>query len=189
LEKKMNKSQIRQTVMVAVFTALISAGSYVAVPIGPVPIVLTNFFVLLSGLLCGFRIGLYSTAAYVLLGILGLPVFAGGSGGFAVLAGPTGGFLIGYLLTASSAGLIYKPSEGAGTSSKIGLASLAGLIAGILVYLPGVPWLKMNLELSWGKAFQLGMLPFIPGDLLKIVAAVALTITLRDRFSDFLKAE
>ena len=90
----MNKLQIRTTVLTAVFTALIAAGAYIAVPIGPVPIVLTTFFVLLSGLLGGFRIGLYSVGVYLVLGIMGLPVFAGGAGGFAVLAGPTGGYLI-----------------------------------------------------------------------------------------------
>ena len=71
----MNRQQIRRTVLTAVFTALIAAGAYAAVPIGPVPIVMTSLFVILSGLLGGFRIGLYSTAAYLLLGILGASCF------------------------------------------------------------------------------------------------------------------
>ena len=185
----MNRIQIRRTVLTAIFTALIAAGAYAAIPIGPVPIVLTTFFVLLSGLLGGFRIGLYSTAAYLLLGILGLPVFAGGAGGFAVLIGPTGGYLAGYLLAASTAGLLYRPGKNSSHTKKIILAGLAALTGSIMIYIPGVPWLKMALGFDWNKALQAGMLPFIPGDILKAAAAVALAVTLKDRFNNFLKDE
>lgn len=185
----MNKMKIRRTVLTAVFTALIAAGAYAAVPIGPVPIVLTTMFVLLSGLLGGFRIGLYSTAAYLLLGVLGLPVFAGGAGGFAVLTGPTGGYLIGYLLAAAAAGLIYRPAEGSSLTVRILLTSAAALIGSILIYIPGVPWLKISLGMDWHRAMQAGMIPFIPGDLLKIFAAAVLAVILKERFHDFLEAE
>ncbi|OQY32242.1 MAG: BioY family transporter [Spirochaetaceae bacterium 4572_59] len=185
----MNKIQIRRTVLTAVFTALIAAGAYAAVPIGPVPIVLTTMFVLLSGLLGGFRIGLYSSAAYLLLGVLGLPVFAGGAGGFAVLLGPTGGYLFGYLPAASAAGLIYRPAEGSALPLRILQAATAVLVGSILIYLPGVPWLKISLGMEWSRAIQAGMIPFIPGDLLKAVAAATLAVSLKDRFQDFLKDE
>jgi len=185
----MDKTRIRRTVMTAVFTALIAAGAYVAVPVGPVPIVLTTMFVILSGLLGGVRIGLSSVLAYILLGAMGLPVFAGGAGGFAVLAGPTGGYLLGYVLAAAAAGLIFRPREDSSKAVCILLAGAGALTAAILIYLPGVPWLKWNLNMDWPKALQAGMIPFIPGDLLKTAAAVALALPLKDRFSAFLKAE
>jgi biotin transport system substrate-specific component len=185
----MNKTQIRRTVLTSVFTALISSGAFVAVPIGPVPIVLTTLFVTLSGLLGGFRIGVTSVIAYLILGILGLPVFAGGAGGFAVLTGPTGGYLIGYLLAASFAGLIFRPGNSNSRPVIFLLAAAAALTAAVSIYIPGLLWLKLSLGLEWEKALNLGIIPFIPGDLIKAAAAVALTIPLKDRFVSFLKDE
>lgn len=183
----MNKNQIRRIVLTAVFTALIAAGAYAAVPVGPVPIVLTTLFVVLSGLLGGFRIGVSSVSAYLILGILGLPVFAGGAGGFAVITGPTGGYLIGYLLAAAAAGLIFRSGKKNSKILVILLASLAALMAGVVIYVPGLFWLKLSLDLEWAKALKIGMLPFIPGDLIKTIAAIALAIPLKERFVSFLK--
>lgn len=185
----MNKIQIRRTVLTAVFTALIAAGSYAAVPVGPVPIVLTTLFVVLSGLLGGFRIGISSVLAYLTLGILGLPVFAGGAGGFAVIAGPRGGYLIGYLLAAASSGLIFRPGKKISKTLLILMASSASLIAAVVIYIPGLFWLKLSLGLDLGKALQLGLLPFIPGDLIKTAAVIVLVVSLKERFVFFLKDE
>jgi len=183
----MNKTQIRRTVLTSVFTALISAGAFAIVPIGPVPIVLTTLFVTLSGLLGGFRIGVISVIVYLILGILGLPVFAGGSGGFAVLTGPTGGYLIGYLLAAAFAGLIFRPGKSNTRPVLILLAIAAALTAAVSIYIPGLLWLKLSLGLEWKKALNIGFFPFIPGDLIKASAAVVLAISLKDRFISFLK--
>ncbi len=185
----MNKKQIRTTVLTAVFTALIAAGAYIAIPIGPVPIVLTTFFVLLSGLLGGALIGLYSVGMYLLLGVLGLPVFAGGAGGFAVLAGPTGGYLIGYLLASVTAGLLYRSSKKTPLALKGILVAAAALIGAVMVYIPGLPWLKYSLSMEWTRALQIGLIPFIPGDILKAAAAAALGFTMKERFRMFLEAE
>ncbi len=89
-------SQLRMTVFASLFAALMAAGAYLSIPIGPVPIVLQNMFVLLAGLLLGNRWGLASVAVYLLAGVCGLPVFAGGLGGIGRIVGPTGGYLIGY---------------------------------------------------------------------------------------------
>jgi len=183
----MNKTQIRRTVLTSVFTALISAGAFAVVPIGPVPIVLTTLFVTLSGLLGGFRIAVTSVMVYLILGILGLPVFAGGAGGFAVLTGPTGGYLIGYLPAAAFAGLIFRPGKSKTRPVIILLAAGAALTAAVSIYIPGLLWLKLSLGLEWEKAFNIGIIPFIPGDLIKAAAAVALAIPLKDRFVSFLK--
>ncbi len=185
----MNKIQIRRTVLTAVFTALIAAGAFIAVPVGPVPIVLTTLFVVLSGLLGGFRIGVTSVFIYLLLGILGLPVFAGGAGGFAVITGPTGGYLFGYLLSAALAGLIFRTGNESSKKIIVLLVSAAALAGAAIIYVPGLFWLKLTLGMEWGKALKVGILPFIPGDILKTIAAIALSLPLKERFVFFLKGD
>lgn len=183
----MNKIQIRRTVLTAVFTALIAAGAYAIVPVGPIPIVLTTVFVILSGLLGGFRIGVSSVITYLLLGILGLPVFAGGAGGFAVIAGPGGGYLLGYLLAAAVAGLIFRPGKKISKTLLLLMVSIASLIAAAVIYIPGLFWLKLNLGLEWRETLKIGIFPFIAGDLIKTAAVVAIAIPLKERFVSFLK--
>ena len=112
---------LRMSVFSALFSALIIVGAYLKIPVGPVPIVLANFFVLLAGVLLGPKWGAASVGLYLLLGVVGLPVFAGG-GGIAYLTGPTGGFLIGYLPAAFLAGVIsggkIPESETPGSASR-----------------------------------------------------------------------
>jgi len=82
------------------FTALICAGAYLSIPIGPIPLTLGNFFVILGALLLGPGWGGLSAVLYVVIGSLGFPVFSGGRGGLAQLVGPTGGYLFGYIVGA-----------------------------------------------------------------------------------------
>jgi len=185
----MSKDKIRRTVLSAVFTALIAASSFFTIPVGPVPIVLTTLFIVLSGMLGGPWIGLSSVATYIILGIIGLPVFAGGTAGIAKLMGPTGGFLIGYLIAAPAAGFIFSPKENSSRGFRIYLAVQAALIAGALIYLPGLPWLKYSLSMDWPSALQAGLMPFIPGFFIKSAAAAVLGFSLKGRFLDFLKSE
>ena len=171
----MNSSnQLRLTVYASLFAALTAAGAFMAIPIGPVPIVLQNFFVFLTGLLLGTRWGLASVSVYLLAGALGLPVFAGGTGGIGRFVGPTGGYLIGYLPAVWIIGWI------AGRGKHRPLFDLFGMICGALtVYLFGVPWLKALTGMSWAKALSVGMIPFLVGDALKIAAAVPVAKALR----------
>lgn len=174
----MQSTSLKYTVLAALFAALTAVGGYIAVPIGPVPIVLANLFVMLAGLLLRPKWAFSSMGIFLFLGIIGLPVFAGGRSGFAVLLGPTGGFLSGYLLAVLLISLICmigKPSL---------LRDSAAVFAGIAaVYLLGVPWLKINMGFDWNKALSLGMLPFIPGDLLKGAAAVFIAKNLRPQIN------
>ena len=170
---------------VALFAALTAAGAFIAIPIGPVPIVLQNLFALLSGLILGPVMGSAAVGLYLLAGILGLPVFAGGTGGLARFAGPTGGFLVGYLLAALSAGIIIgKPDVNIKPSlPRIIAAVIIGLL---IVYVPGVVWLKFSRDLSWTRALMAGFVPFIIGDVLKGIAAVLIAPRLRRTAADFL---
>ena len=104
--------KLRWIVLASLMAALTGVGAYIHIPIGPVPIVLSTLFVLLSGLLLGSRWGLASIALYLLVGAIGMPVFAGGKGGFAHFFGPTGGYLLGFALSAWVTGFISERSRG-----------------------------------------------------------------------------
>jgi len=168
------ENQLRMTVYAALMAALIAAGAFMSIPIGPVPIVLQNFFVLLTGLLLGPRWGTGAVGVYLLAGVCGLPIFAGGLGGLGRIFGPTGGYLVGYLPATAAVGIISR-SFGKRTAG-----DLAALIAGsLIVYACGVPWLKFVTGMAWGKALAAGMLPFLPGDALKVAAAIPVARSLR----------
>ena len=169
--------------LTALFAALTAAGAFIAIPVVPVPIVLQNLFAILSGLILGPVMGGAAVGLYLLAGIFNFPVFAGGAGGIARFAGPTGGFLVGYLLAAFTAGLIAgKPS----LSCKISLPRLIlAVIAGLIViYVPGVIWLKVSRNLDWARALMIGFVPFIVGDILKGIAAVFIVPRLRKIAAD-----
>jgi len=166
--------QLRMTVYSALMAALTAAGAFIAVPIGPVPIVLQNMFVFLTGLLLGSRWGLASVGVYLLAGAVGLPVFSGGTGGLGRFVGPTGGYLIGYLPAVFIIGLIAER-----TGRRPVTDIMAALCGAVVVYLFGVPWLKTVTGMSTAKALMAGMFPFLPGDAIKIAAAVAAARVLR----------
>lgn len=164
--------QLRMTVHASLMAALIAAGAYISVPIGPVPIVLQNMFVLLAGLLLGSRWGLAAVGVYLLAGACGLPVFAGGTGGIGRFAGPTGGYLLGYLPAVFVTGLMAKYEK---TSLDI-----IGMIFGtLIIYSSGVTWLQTITGMAFSKALAVGMYPFLIGDALKIAAAVVIAKTIR----------
>ena len=160
-------NELRMTVLSALFAALIAVGAFIAIPIGPVPIVMQNFFVLLTGLLLGPRWGLIACGVYLLAGALGLPVFAGGTGGIGRFFGPTGGYLLAYLPAVFLTGWISQNKKKA-----VVWDSLAMIMASIVIYALGVSWLKVSTGMTWSKSLAVGMLPFLIGDVLKIIAAV-----------------
>ena len=175
-------NSLRLSVFAALFTALIVVGAYLKIPVGPVPIVLANFFVILAGAVLGTRWATASVGLYLLLGVLGLPVFAGG-GGIAYLTGPTGGFLLGYLPAAALAGLLTHLRK------RNTLIDLLGLVAGALaIYVLGVPWLKYALEMSWPESLAAGMLPFLVGDAIKVAGALVIVGLLRKRLPELFAA-
>ena len=166
--------QLHMTVYAALFAALTAVGAYLAIPVGPVPIVLQNLFVLLTGLLLGSRWGVAAVGIYLLAGACGLPVFAGGMGGIGRLIGPTGGYLLGYLPAVYLIGLISEKSD------KRAVFDVLAMICGsIIVYACGVTWLKVLSGMSWSKTLVLGMYPFLIGDALKIAVAVPVAKVLR----------
>ncbi len=169
-----DSNQLRMIVFASLLAALMAAGAYLAIPIGPVPIVMQNMFVFLAGLLLGSRWGLASVAVYLLAGACGLPVFAGGMGGIGRLVGPTGGYLIGYLPAVFLVGYISAKATG-----RIGYDVLAMICGTVVLYACGVTWLKILTGMTWSKALTVGMFPFLIGDALKIAAAALIAKALR----------
>ena len=169
-----SSKQLRMTVYASLFAALTAVGAFLAIPIGPVPIVLQNMFVYLAGLLLGARWGLASVGVYLLAGACGLPVFAGGLGGLGRLIGPTGGYLIGYL---PAVFLIGKISER--VQPRMVYDVLAMICGTLVLYACGVSWLKIVSGMPPAKALAVGMYPFLIGDALKIAAAAVIARALR----------
>ncbi len=168
-----DRSRIRMMVYTALMAAMTAAGAWIAVPIGPVPIVLQNLFVFLAGLLLGSRWGTASVAVYLLAGACGLPVFAGGMGGIGRFAGPTGGYLVGYLPAVFLLGLISEKRPGV-------LFDVIGMIlATVVIYGVGTAWLHTLTGMTWPKTLAVGMIPFLPGDAVKIIAAAGIARALR----------
>jgi biotin transport system substrate-specific component len=167
-------SQLHLTVYASLMAALTAVGAFIAIPIGPVPIVLQNFFIILTGLLLGSRWGLASVGIYLLAGVCGLPIFAGGTGGIGRLIGPTGGYLLGYLPAVFLMGMISEKEE-----NRIVRDVAAAVCGTLVVYACGVTWLRILTGMTWAKAFAVGMFPFLLGDALKIAAAVPVAKTLR----------
>jgi len=181
----LQREQLRMTVYASLLAALIAVGSYISVPIGEVPIVLQNLFVMLAGLLLGSRWGLAAVAVYLTAGALGLPVFAGGTGGIGRFAGPTGGYLIAYLPAVYVIGFISEKGKHRIVFDVIGM-----IFGSACVYALGVTWLKIVTGMTFSKAMLAGMYPFLVGDVLKIVAAAAiakalLPIMRRHEISEF----
>jgi len=176
----MRNKKILRLVFVALFAALISAGAFIAVPIGPVPIVLQNLFAVLSGLVLGPILGTAAVGLFLAAGIIGAPVFAnnGSPMGIARLLGPSGGFLFGYLLSALVAGLIVGfPHPGIKTPAwRIVLAVVAGFL---VLYIPGLIRLKFVMNIDWRKTFVVGFIPFMIGDIIKGVIAGLISPRLR----------
>jgi biotin transport system substrate-specific component len=181
--QRMGRKTLLKICLTALFAALTAAGAFIAIPIGPVPIVLQNLLALLSGLVLGPVLGGAAVGLYLLAGLLNLPVFAGGTGGIARFAGPTGGFLIGYLLMALLSGLIVgRPMAGKKTSlARLIIAVVAGIL---VVYVPGVLWLKARTGYDWAKALMAGFVPFLPGDALKGFGAILIAPVLRKTAAD-----
>jgi biotin transport system substrate-specific component len=167
----------RGMIYASMFGALTAIGALISIPLQPVPVTLQTLFLYLAGSLLGGRLGALSQVLYVILGVIGLPVFSGGKAGLGVFLGPTGGYLIGFIAGAFVTGRIIEVRKKPGLVWIV-LAMLAGTAA---VYTLGVLQLVLIGKLSVGKAASVGVLPFLPGDVLKIAAASVITMKVKDK--------
>lgn len=162
-----NARLLASAALVVVGSVLTALAAQVSIPLPftPVPITGQTFAVLLVGAALGSRRGAASMALYLAEGLAGLPVFAGGKAGLAVLLGPTGGYLIGFIAAAFVTGWFAER----GWDRRPLTTALAMVLGNVVIYLFGVSWLSVFVGVA--KAPLLGMIPFLPGDLLKIVLA------------------
>jgi len=163
---------VAKLVFCAVFAALICVVAPISVPIGPVPISLATFAVMLAGFTLGPSAGPAAVLIYLLLGSVGVPVFAGWKGGLGVIAGPTGGYLAGYALLALACGFytVLSPKLTRGALKFVWMSVFA-IIGTALLYTFGTLHFCLQTGMSAGAAVKVCVLPFIPGDALKTAAA------------------
>ena len=139
----------------------------VVLPGNPVPFTMQNFGILVVGGALGLRRGSVAAILYVLLGVVGLPFFAEGRGGLQVIWGATGGYLVGFIAAAAIVGRLAE----LGWDRRLGGAIGATVLGTLVIYAIGVPWLAVVVGLSAGEAITTGLVPFLLGDILKLLAA------------------
>ena len=172
----MRKAKTKSMLLCAMFAAMTAVFSQIALPLPftPVPVNLATLAVLLGGAVLGAKGGVISQLVYVCLGAVGLPVFTKMTGGVMVLAGPTGGYLIGYILAAGLAGLLTDKLP-----RRPYVLPIAMICAIAICYLFGTAWYVILTKSAITQALLLCVVPFLPGDALKIAVASLLTPKLR----------
>lgn len=171
----------RHLLMIAAGVVIIAASAQVVIPLPftPVPITGQTFGVLFSAALLGFRRSLLTVGLYLLLGFVGLPIFAGWSSGLGKVAtfadgvlalAPSGGYLLGFLL---AAGLVGRLAE-LGWDRRIGGSIAAMFLGNVVIYLFGVPWLMAAASLDLWTGLEKGLYPFLIGDAVKLALAAGL---------------
>ncbi|HEY5686370.1 MAG TPA: biotin transporter BioY [Acidimicrobiia bacterium] len=164
-----SKSRLMTLVMVFGFAGLtaVAAQWRIALPFTPVPITGQTFAVLLAGAALGVRAGAASQMLYLLLGMVGLPVFAEGGSGLDTFAGATGGYLVGFVAAAAMVGKLAERHQDRAFPN----ALTAFLVGSFVIYAFGVSGLVFNAGMSVNEAILKGVAPFVFGDVLKAVAA------------------
>mgnify|MGYP000866373490 FL=1 len=162
------KIKTKQMVLIALMTAVTCVLGPLSIPLpfSPVPISLTNFAIFLAIFVLGMKNGTISFIIYLLLGAVGVPVFSSFRGGFQVLAGPTGGYLIGFIFLALIMGFALDHFD-----RKL-VPTIIGMIIGMAVcYAFGTVWLAKLLSLSFKEGLMMGVIPYLAGDVAKIIIA------------------
>ncbi len=166
---------IKEMVLIGIFAALTGILAQISVPLpfSPVPITFQVFAVCLSAIILGSKLGTFSQIIYLLLGAIGIPIFANFTGGMQMVLGPTGGFLIGFPIMAWIVGRFvdHNPSI---------LKSLVGLFIGLFAcYFLGVLQLSFVTKMGIQKSIMVGAVPYIPLDIIKIIIAAFLGLQVR----------
>ncbi len=165
----------RSIVSVLAGAGLIAACAQVSIPLGftPVPVTGQTFAVLLVGSALGSRLGTLSAALYVAAGAVGAPIYAGHDHGWHVLNSASGGYLVGFVVAAAITGSLAEHRWDRRVSSSLG----AMLTGNVIIYAAGIAWLAHSLHVSAARALELGLYPFVAGDLIKLYLAAAILPT------------
>ena len=173
----MTKS-LKELILAAEFAAIIAVLSQFTFPLGLIPLTGQTFAIGLTATFLGKRTGTVSVLIYLLLGLIGLPVFSGMSGGIGVLFGPTGGYLVGFILQSWLIGFIMEK-----VGSRYPLTISANLVGSAAALCCGMLWLMISSSLSLHTAFLSGFLPFIIPEAIKSIAAASVSLFLKKRLS------
>lgn len=173
-----SKFNTKQLALIGLMAAIICVlGPFALnIPISPVPISLGTLAVYFVVSVLGMKLGTISVIIYILLGTVGLPVFSNFSGGIAKLLGPTGGYIIGYIFMALICGFFIDK-----WSDNIVLSFLGMILGTAVCYLFGTIWLAFQAGMSFPEALAAGVIPYIPGDLIKLILAMAVGYQIRKR--------
>ncbi len=163
--------------LIAVMAALICIAGPLSVAVGPVPLSLASFAVYMAGAVLGAKRGTIAVCLYLIIGLCGVPVFSGFSGGFPKLIGVTGGYLLGYIPCAFLTGL---GADGTRIirDNRVSLP-VAMLMGTFVLYLIGTVWFMALTGSSLGSALSICVVPFLPGDGIKILAVSLLAVPVR----------
>ena len=169
------KTKLNDLMYAGLFAALTAVLGLVSIPLpfSPVPISGQSLAIMLAGSILTVRQAGFSILTFLLVGAVGVPVYAGGTGGLGIVAGPRGGYLLGFLIGA----MVISYLKGSGNS--VWRLAIANAVGGIgVVYFLGVLWLSFVTGMGLQKAFIAGALPFMPGDLFKVFIASVIGVAL-----------
>jgi biotin transport system substrate-specific component len=168
-DRVLPKSLAVDALLVVGGAALTALLAQVTIPLWPVPITGQTLGVLLVGASLGATRGALSMVVYAVAGLAGLPVYSDHTAGPAVLLGPTGGYIVGFVLAAGFTGWLAQRRF----ERRFVAGMLAFLAGSVVVFLVGLPWLKVSLGLTWAQTIAVGFTPFIVGGIIKAVIAAA----------------
>lgn len=171
-----SQNKINSMTLVALITAITCVLAPLSIPIGPVPISLTNLVIYISVMLIGWKKATISYLIYLLIGLVGLPVFSAFTGGAGKLLGPTGGYLIGFIFMTIISGIFVEKFKNSKALWGVGM-----ILGTIVTYAFGTSWLAYQANLSFANALAVGVIPFIIGDIIKIIIALIIGSIIKKR--------
>ena len=182
----MKRSITKTITFLALFTALMCVLSPFAIPMQPVPITLATLVVYIIAGLLDYKYAAIPIILYILIGLMGVPVFSNGTAGLAVLGGPTAGFIYGYILGALAESLLLHFFK-----EKKWMYPVAMVGATIFIYAFGLTWFMIYMNnsgkaITFGAALMACVVPFLLGDAIKIIAASSVCISLRKHFERYM---
>ena len=178
MDKAIRKSRTYEMAGMALMTAIMCILGPMSIPIGAVPISLTNLVIYFAVYLLGGKKGTISYFIYLLLGIFGLPVFSGYSSGAAKLAGPTGGYLIGFIFMALITGVVIEKAK-----YRIAVSVAGMVIATLVAYFFGTAWFVIQAGCTVSYALGVCVFPFLIGDFMKIIVAAVIRPVIRKQLA------
>ena len=179
-KRNIHTTVITQIALMAALQCIISPFA-LTFPFSPVPVSLATLMLYLSVYILGKKNAVISCGIYLLIGLVGLPVFSGFTGGIGKVLGPTGGYMLGYLFLVYITGVVVDKWSGAGNYINYLMQGFGMFLGTAVCYLFGSLWLAYQSQMSVGTALMTGAFPFIPGDLVKIIIGVLVGNNIRKR--------